>query len=152
VVLDNEWQAMAENSYGADSKTANRLWNTVVMYRPADSREQLLIDKSLDQIAQLNDSRRLRYLYYSEDLPSVVWIVIYVGCVITIGFSYFFGTRFFRAQALMCGTFAALIGLTILAISELATPYSGAVHVSSEAFQAVLADMNSRTGSDSSAR
>ncbi|HYL59950.1 MAG TPA: hypothetical protein VEU51_13860 [Candidatus Acidoferrales bacterium] len=152
VVLENEWQAMARNSYGPDTTTANLLWDTVVRYRPSDQREQLLLDKSLDQIAQLNDSRRLRYLFYSEDLPSVVWIVIYVGCVITIGFSYFFGTKYFRAQALMCGTFAALIGLTILAISELATPYSGAVHVSSEAFQTVLAFMNSRAEPESPAR
>ncbi len=28
-------------------------------------------------MSQLNDSRRLRYVYYSEDLPSLVWIVIY---------------------------------------------------------------------------
>lgn len=39
--------------------------------------ESLLENKSVDQMSQLNDSRRLRYVYYSEDLPSVVWIVIY---------------------------------------------------------------------------
>jgi hypothetical protein len=39
--------------------------------------ESLLENKSVDQMSQLNDSRRLRYVYYSEDLPSLVWIVIY---------------------------------------------------------------------------
>jgi cell division protein FtsX len=67
--------------------------------------------------------------------------VIYVGCVITLGFSYFFVTRHFRQQALMCGTFAALIGLTILAISELATPYQGAVVVSNQAFKVLAVSM-----------
>jgi cell division protein FtsX len=61
--------------------------------------------------------------------------VIYAGCAITLGFSYFFVTRRFRHQAIMYGTFAALIGLTILAISELATPYQGAVVVSNQAFK-----------------
>jgi hypothetical protein len=142
VVIDSEWMAMSNNRYGSDSKTADVLWNNLVAYKPADAREQMLVDKSLDQMVELNDARRLRYVYYSEDLPSVVWIVIYVGCMITIGFSYFFGTKYYWAQALMCGTFAALIGLTILAISELSTPYSGAVHVSSEAFESLLSGMN----------
>ena len=91
-------------------------------------------------MTQLSDFRRLRYVYYSADLPSVIWIVIYAGCAITLGFSYFFVARF-REQAIMCGTFAALIGLTILAISELATPYQGAVVLSNEAFKIVAASM-----------
>ncbi|HVN64674.1 MAG TPA: DUF4239 domain-containing protein [Candidatus Binataceae bacterium] len=144
VVVNNEWQAMASNNYGHDSATANRLWDTLVKYKPTDPNETLMVDKSIDQMDVLNDARRLRYVYYTEDLPSVVWIVIYVGCVITLGFSYFFGAKHYRAQALMCGAFAALIGLTILAISELSTPYSGAVHVSSEAFQTVLTGMSAK--------
>ena len=32
----------------------------------------------------------------------------------TIGFSYFFGSNVFRAQALMCWFFSILIGMTIL--------------------------------------
>jgi len=145
IVVNDEWEAMAKNEFSPDSMAANRLWDDLVIYKPLDPRESLLVDKSLDQMSQLNDARRLRYVYYSDDLPSVVWIVIYVGSVITIGFSYFFGTRFYYAQALMCGTFAGLIGLTILAISELATPYQGAVHVSSDAFHSVLAGIASST-------
>lgn len=147
VVLNDEWQAMSTNNYGGDSRTADALWTTLIHYKPADPAEQTLIDKSIDQMAQLNNARRLRYVYYSEDLPSVIWIVIYAGCLITIGFTYFFGIRRIRDQALMCGTFAALIGLTILAISELATPYSGAIHVSSQAFDAVLVGMATPTPS-----
>ena len=152
IVVTDEWEAMAKNDFTPDSATANRLWDDLVVYKPLDPRESLLVDKSLDQMSQLNDARRLRYVYYSDDLPSVVWIVIYVGSVITIGFSYFFGTRNYYAQALMCGTFAGLIGLTILAISELATPYQGAVHVSSDAFHAVLAGMASSANAGSPAR
>ncbi|MDO8431649.1 MAG: DUF4239 domain-containing protein [Candidatus Binatus sp.] len=152
IVVNNEWEAMAKNDFAADSATANRLWDDLVAYKPADSRESLLLDKSLDQMADLNNARRLRYVYYSNDLPSVVWIVIYVGSVITIGFSYFFGTRYYYAQALMCGAFAALIGLTILAISELSTPYQGAVHVSSDAFRAVLAGVGSPGSTESQPR
>jgi hypothetical protein len=140
-VLNDEWQAMAEDHYVPDPRQEQRIWDVLLKATPANAQQQVFLDKSVDQMTQLSDFRRLRYVYYSADLPSVIWIVIYVGCVITLGFSYFFVTRRFRHQAIMCGTFAALIGLTILAISELATPYQGAVVVSNEAFRMVAASM-----------
>jgi hypothetical protein len=38
----------------------------------------------------------------------------------------------------MCSTFAALIGLTIMAIAELSGPYQGAINVSDAPFKFVL--------------
>jgi hypothetical protein len=139
-VLNHEWQAMADDRYTPDPKHEHRIWEVLLKVVPANAQQQVFLDKSVDQMTQLSDFRRLRYVYYSEDLPSVIWIVIYVGCAITLGFSYFFVARF-RQQAIMCGTFAALIGLTILAISELATPYQGAVVLSNQAFKIVAASM-----------
>ncbi|HKD65550.1 MAG TPA: DUF4239 domain-containing protein [Candidatus Binataceae bacterium] len=140
-VLVSEWQEMSEGRFPPDQAPVQKLWEILLKSAPANAQEQVFLDKSIDQITQLSDLRRLRYVYYSEDLPSVIWIVIYVGCVITLGFSYFFVTRRFQQQALMCGTFAALIGLTILAISELATPYQGAVVVSNSAFRVLAQSM-----------
>jgi hypothetical protein len=140
-VLNSEWKEMAEGTFPPDQTPVLKLWEILLKAAPATAQQQVFLDKSIDQITQLSDLRRLRYVYYAEDLPSVIWIVIYVGCVITLGFSYFFVTRHFRQQALMCGTFAALIGLTILAISELATPYQGAVVVSNQAFKVLAVSM-----------
>jgi hypothetical protein len=70
-----------------------------------------------------------------------VWIVIYLGCAITIGFSYFFGSNVFRAQVVMCGFFSIMLGMTILAIVELAHPYQGVVTISNEPFRYALTRM-----------
>jgi hypothetical protein len=140
-VVDREWAAMAVNNFRPSRGSEERIWEVLSSYNPATARQQTFLDKSVDQVAALSDARQLRYLYYSEDLPSVIWIVIYVGCLITLGFGYFFGTRLFRAQAIMIATFAALIGLTILAITELAGPYQGAVVVSDAPFRYALSSM-----------
>jgi hypothetical protein len=140
-VLTSEWRQMSEGTFSPNQTPVQNLWDILLKSSPGNAQEQVFLDKSVDQITQLSDLRHLRYVYYSEDLPSVIWIVIYVGCAITLGFSYFFVTRHFRSQALMCGTFAALIGLTILAISELATPYQGAVVVSNEGFRVLAVSM-----------
>jgi hypothetical protein len=102
----------------------------------------MLVDKSVDQLTQLSNAFSLRYLYSRQDLPSVVWVVIYAGLFITIGFSYFFGIETFRSQALMCAIFSSLLGLTIVAILELAHPYQGAVTVSDRPFKYALMRMD----------
>jgi hypothetical protein len=100
------------------------------------------VDKSYDQIQLIGEDRALRYIYGTEEFPSVVWLVIYFGLFITISFSYFFGLETFRSQALMCGIFSSLLGLTILAIIELAHPYQGAVVISDAPFKFAITRMN----------
>ena len=121
-LIEVEWPDMANSKFASidDSVGTLSLWQIVATYKPEDSRRSLLLDKSFDQLSKLTEETSLRYLYSKEDLPSVVWLVIYAGLLITIGFSYFFGLETFASQALMCAIFSTLLGLTILAILELA--------------------------------
>jgi hypothetical protein len=143
LVVEKEWPQMADDTFNGGKVGAHELWATVLADHTADSREQMLLDKSIDQLNLISQARSRRFLYYGEDLPSVVWTVIYLGCLMTIGFSYFFGSNVFRAQVLMCGFFSILLGMTILAILELAHPYQGVVTVSNEPFRYALSRMES---------
>ena len=131
-IIDQDWPEMANNTYrtNRDAVGAMGLWKIVSDYKPSDSRQQLLVEKSFDALAEVSTARAMRYMYYSEDLPGMVWMVIYVGLFITVGFGYFFGLETFKSQALMCAVFAGLLGLTILAILELSHPYQGTHPVS----------------------
>jgi hypothetical protein len=148
--INVEWPEMAryihgevDNSSRADNSTTYLgLWALVGSYNPSDARQTLLVDKSYDQLQQLGQDRALRYLYSNDAFPSVVWLVIYAGLFITIGFSYFFGLDTFPSQALMCGIFSSLLGLTILAILELAHPYQGSVVISDAAFRYAITQMD----------
>jgi Protein of unknown function (DUF4239) len=140
-VVEQEWPQMADKSYHAKKGRALKPWSTVLSYHTADSREQMLVGKAIDQLNVIGQARNLRILFYEDDLPSVVWIVIYLGCAITISFSYFFGSNVFRAQAVMCALFSILLGITILAILELAHPYQGVVTIPDEPFRYALLRM-----------
>jgi hypothetical protein len=143
-LVDVEWPDMANAKFSTidDSIGTLFLWQVVATYTPQDSRQTLLVDKSFDQLAKLTQVTSLRYLYSKENLPSVVWLVIYAGLFITIGFSYFFGLETFGSQALMCAIFSTLLGLTILAILELAHPYQGSVVVSAQPLRYALSRMD----------
>ena len=143
-LIDLEWPEMANSRFQRidDSMGTLPLWQVIATYKPENSRESLLVDKSFDQLSNLTEETSLRYLYSRENLPSVVWLVIYAGLFITIGFSYFFGLETFASQALMCAIFSALLGLTILAIQELAHPYQGSVVVSPQPLKYALSRMD----------
>jgi hypothetical protein len=141
-VVDEEWPQMADNTYRAKSGRTLKLWSILLSYHTADSREQMLEDKAIDQLNILGAVRNQRILYFEDDLPSVVWMVIYLGCAITIAFSYFFGSHIFRAQVVMCAFFSILLGITILAILELAHPYQGNVTIPDEPFRYALSRMD----------
>jgi hypothetical protein len=140
-VIFREWPQMANNTFDGGKEGARELWAIVLGYRTTDSREQLLVGKSIDQLNEISQERGQRFLFYDDDLPGVVWMVIYLGCLITIGFSYFFGSNVFRAQVIMCAFFSMLLGMTILAILELAHPYQGAVTISARPFRYSLQRM-----------
>ena len=134
---------ISDNPSRADNMVSYlRLWEVLGNYNPTDGRQTLLVDKSYDQLHELAEHRALRYLYSNDAFPTVVWLVIYVGLFITIGFGYFFGLDTFRSQALMCGIFSSLLGLTILAILELAHPYQGSVAISDAPFRFAITLMD----------
>ncbi len=143
-LIDVEWPAMANAKTASidDSIGTLSLWQIVATYKAESPRQTLLVDKSFDQLSNLTGETSLRYLYSRENLPSVVWLVIYAGLIITIGFSYFFGLETFGSQALMCAIFSTLLGLTILAILELAHPYQGTVIVSPQPLRYALSRMD----------
>ncbi len=143
-IVNVEWPEMAASVNGRkeDLTGVLGLWAIATNYHPADPQQEMLIDKSFDALEEMSNDRGFRYMYQRENFPSVVWLVIYTGLLITIGFSYFFGLEKFKSQALMCAIFADLLGLTILAIVELAHPYQGVVVVSKEPFEFALARMH----------
>ncbi len=140
-VIYEEWPQMARRRFRPDKAGAQEMWSAVLSYHPIDGREQLLMDKAIDQLNEISRTRSERLLFYDDDLPAVVWLVIYLGCLITIGFSYFFGGDIFRAQMTMCLFFSILLGMTILAILEMAHPHQGRVAVPDQPFRYALARM-----------
>ena len=81
----------------------------------------------LYQLDQLTQARRARIVLASGIVPGVVWVVLFFGAVVTIGFTLFFGTENVRAQALMTGALASLIFSGLLIIIAIDRPFSGTV-------------------------
>jgi hypothetical protein len=94
-------------------------------YDPRTEAEQELYAEGLDQVQRLADARRTRLVQAEESLPTVLWVVLVVGGIVAVGFTYLFGLESTWAHSLMVASLAAVIALILFTVGVLDHPVSG---------------------------
>jgi hypothetical protein len=139
VVIDLEWPMLREGRESADAlRQSEALWAAVRAYEPNGAREEAVYAKLLDELQDVNDARRMRLLASREGIPPLVWAVLIGGGIVTVLFTYFFGLKSVRAQLMMTALYVAAIGFVLFLIAAIDYPFSGAVHIRSEAMELVV--------------
>ena len=136
LVVEKEWPAMVERKSSPETWEAyNQLWRTYHLYQPENEHQRIWYAQSLAKLNQLGDQRRLRLLSSrSEGVPGVMWVVLLGAGVVTIGFSFLFGTKSATAQLLMTAGTAMVIALVLLSILAMQHPFAGITRVHPDAF------------------
>jgi Ca2+/Na+ antiporter len=139
VVVDEEWPLMAR---GESSPRAWALIDeirlTVQNMNPDTEAEQVLYDQGLERVHDLADARRDRLVEAREGIPSILWVVLVVGAIVTVGFTYLFGIDSTTTHTLMVALLAFVIGLVLFTIGSLEYPFSGDARLGPDAFELVL--------------
>jgi hypothetical protein len=142
VVYDDEWQAMRRDEASQQAQAAMaKLWQLFLEMEVPTARESVLYTEILHRLGELSDSRRERLHASQESIPTVIWVVLWTGGLITIVFTYFFGVRSIRSQALMTAALTGEIALTLFLITMLDHPFRGDVAVGPGAFQEIVERM-----------
>ncbi len=100
--------------------------------------DQVLYAQGLERVHDLADARRMRLVEAHEGIPAVLWIVLIVGALVTVGFTYLFGLENTRAHRLMVAALAGVIALVLFTVGALEYPFSGGARVGPGAFELVL--------------
>ena len=100
----------------------------------------------LYQLDQMTQARRARLVASEGAVPGVIWLVLFGGAVITIVFTFFFGTRNLRVQIMMTGLLAMVIFGELLTIIAIDRPFTGPVKVEPTPLIYVLADFQAANG------
>jgi uncharacterized protein DUF4239 len=116
------------------------LYRGILSYEPTDRRGSVIFAEILHQLNLVTQARRARLVAAAGIVPGILWMVLFGGAGVTIGFTFFFGTANLRAQSLMTGALSLLIFSGLLTIIVIDRPFSGAVKVGSEALTFVLED------------
>jgi hypothetical protein len=139
VVVEEEWPMMeqGQTSPGADS-LLRQLRLELLQFDPSTQGEQVLYEQGLTDLHNAIDARRSRLLEVREGIPSLLWVVLVVGGVITVSFTYLFGLKSNVAHALMVAALTLLICGVLFTIGEFNNSFSGPVEIQPEAFREVL--------------
>jgi fumarate reductase subunit D len=139
VVVEQEWPMMeqGQTSPHADS-LVRQLRLELLEFDPHTKGEQVLYELGQTQLHDAIDARRTRLLEVREGIPTLLWVVLVVGGVITVSFTYLFGLKSNVAHALMVAALTLLICGILFTIGEFNDPFSGPVGIQPEAFREAL--------------
>jgi hypothetical protein len=139
IVVEEEWPMMerGQTSPRADS-LVSQLRSKILGFDPRTKGEQVLYESGLSQLHDAADARRSRLLEVREGIPRLLWVVLVLGGVITVSFTYLFGLKSNLAHALMVAALTLLICGILYTIGEFNNPFSGIVEIGPDAFKEVL--------------
>jgi len=139
-VVEDEWALMARGDGSSSEAWAlmDEMRLGMQNLEVDAGSDQVLFEHGLERIDALADARRERMVEAEEGIPAVLWAVLVLGGIITVGFTYLFGLQNTWSHRLMVAAVAGLIALVLFTVGSLEYPFSGGTRVGPEAFELVL--------------
>lgn len=136
-VIEKEWSRMASGDDSPEALAAlDTLWRVVRDDVSVQTpKESALYQGLLTQVTLVDDSRTQRLLAARDSIHPFLWFMLIAGAIITIVFTYFFGVRSFRSQAIMTVALTTLISFILFLIAAFDRPFTGDIRVPPESFQ-----------------
>ena len=139
----------------AQGKVSPKAWaildeirNDIQRMNPTTDTQQVLYEQGLQQVGDLADARRERLLAAEQGLPAILWVVLIVGGIEVVGFTYLFGLESTTVHVLMVAALTFIIALVLFTVAALDYPFKGDVHIGPDAFEQVLGRFESSKLSD----
>jgi hypothetical protein len=148
-MISEEWAAMAhEGQSAAAHRLIDQLWDTMTGVQAHNASEQTVMDHSLSELTSMTEHRRIRLLESRQRLPALLWAVLIVGAIVTIGSTCLFGVESFKLHIVQVFEISFLISLMLVAIASIDRPFRGDVRVGPDAFRFALDTMSEQRSED----
>jgi hypothetical protein len=146
-VVDVEWPAMARGDFApaTDTTTVNQLWHALNEAEATAAEKSASYETALLQLEALDVARRDRLLIGQADVPASMLVILMIGGVITIAFTYLFAVEDGRLHALMTASLAVLVVLLLLLQYQLGRPFQGGLAIEPTPMELVLTEIDSGT-------
>ena len=93
--------------------------NEIQRMKPTTQAQQVLYEQGLQQVGELADARGERLLDAEEGLPAILWVVLIIGGVEVVGFTYLFGLESTTVHVLMVASLTLIIALVLFTVAAL---------------------------------
>ena len=146
-VIEKEWPAMARGGSSEEAwKELTKLWSIVKDIEPGTEQQKAFYGQMLNELSSLGDNRRSRLIVAHHGIPSLLWAVLIVGAVVTIGNIYFFGVESLKVQVIMTSSVAIIIALNLFLIAEYGHPFAGNLRVEPDGLRVDLRRISLQLG------
>jgi hypothetical protein len=102
-----------------------------------------LYAESLKCLNNLAQYRRMRIFAGNDTVPPVIWLVLLVGGVFAVSYTFFFGMKNIRAQYLITTTLTVTVTSILFLIFVLDHPFTGTSRVSLAPLRQAMGSMQS---------
>jgi Protein of unknown function (DUF4239) len=142
VVVEEEWPMMQQGRTSPRAEDlAAELQRSIQDFEPRTEAEQALQSEGLTQVDDLDEERALRLLEVREGIPPILWVVLIVGGVITVAFTYLFGMETPWLHMLAVAALTVIVSLILYTIAVLEYPFDDEARVEPDAFELVLREI-----------
>ena len=116
----------------AQGKVSPKAWaildeirDHILRMNPTTDTQQVLYEQGLQQVGDLADARRECLLAAEQGLPAILWVVLIVGGIEVVGFTYLFGLESTTVHVLMVAALTFIIALVLFTVAALDYPFKG---------------------------
>lgn len=141
LAIDRDWPMMAAAKESREvTQALDALYASAMHLMENGLRQPAIFVEMFKQLDAITQARRTRLYLATGIVPGLLWLVLYSGAVLTVGFTFFFGTKNLPAQVMMTGILSVIVFMGLLVIVSIDHPFTGPVHVGSEPLQSVVED------------
>ena len=138
-----EWPKLEQGDLIAvvDPAPTDELWRIYDTIGASPAGSSPTFAASLDQLDNLDEARRTRFLLAAFGLPQIMSATLLIGGAITVGFSYFFAVSNRWVHVLLTGSLAVMVSLLLLLEYQLETPFEGIDAIEPTAMRVVIQEL-----------
>jgi hypothetical protein len=140
LAVERDWPQMAKERESAEVTAALTAVYAAALRLARSGTQPAMQVEILHQLDVITQARRTRLHLAIGIVPSVLWLALSLGGVLTVAFTFFFGTENLQAQVLMTGILAFIVFIGLFVIVSIDHPFTGRVHVDGLPLLRVLAD------------
>ena len=141
LALEKDWPQMARvHSSPEVTRSLDVLYGSALALTRSGTHPHAVLVEIFHQMDNMTEARRARLHLATGIVPGMLWGVLVLGGVLTVGFTFFFGTRNLAAQVMMTGILSVIVFMGLFVIVSINHPFTGPVHIEGEPLAAVLQD------------
>ena len=140
-VINDAWPAQREGrgqNVIVGVKILNDFQSTLFVFEPKTTSQAALHNETLRAYNDLVEYRRLRIDAVSSGLSPVMWAVIWVGAIISIGVAYFYNIPDLKLHTVLVSLMAAFLAMVLFMIVINDKPFFGYRSISPDPYKLIL--------------